>query len=98
MEPGQFILLHLTDPPERFWGRLVRIFEAGITIRAIGIDQIEVFKYQFKDEDRRVFPQTSFYPMRRVLKIDLDEAIDQIPSVIDAVKQTTGLDENQLMA
>ena len=98
MEPGQFILLHLTDPSERLWGRLERLSDAGIMMRGFSIDQIELFKYQFKEDDRRVFPQSSFYPMRRVLKVDMDEAIGDIPSVIQSIKKITGLDEKTLMA
>ncbi len=97
MKEGDFVLVHLTGPTERFWGRLLRLFEAGVVLRGIEVGQIEVFKYQFHDSERTVFPQTFFFPLRRVQKIDLDEAMDSLPSVIHAIKQISGLDEDSIM-
>ncbi len=98
MEPGQFILVHLIEPNERFWGRLIKLSESGLVLRGIDVRQIELFKYQFRQQEKTVFPQTFFFPMRRVQKVDLDEPLDRLPSVIDAVKELSGLDEDTIMA
>lgn len=97
MEGGDFIHVSLIEPTERFWGRLVKISEAGVVFRGIDVRQVELFKYQFKHKERTIFPQTLFLPMRRVQKIDLDEAMDSVPSVIQSIQEVTGLEEDDIL-
>lgn len=96
MEPGSVVNIYLVDPVERFWGSLLPLTAAGVTIRGTSVDQIEVFKYQLKSATPTLFAQTVFFPMRRVSKIDLDEAVGDLPSVIDSFKAITGLDEKAI--
>lgn len=98
MKPGQFVIVHLIDPTERIWGQLLDLQTSGCTIRGIDVKQIETFKYQFNRKDRLVFPQTFFFPMRRIQKIDLDESIDNLPSVIASIEATTGLSAQEIIA
>ncbi len=97
MERGSFITIHLIDPIERHWGRLIHIMNAGVTFRGIPINEIEAFKYQLGKEDQRVFPQTVFIPMRRVQKVDLDEPVGSTPAVIESMMDKRGLDEDQII-
>ena len=97
MQPGSFVTVYLVDPVERFWGRLFQLSQAGITVRAIDVKQIETFKYQFRKEERLVFPRTLFFPMRRIQQMDLDEALDDIPSVIDSISDATGRDPDDII-
>ena len=96
MKADQWVNIHLTEPSERFWGRLLMLSDAGATLRCIDVKQIEPFKYQFKSDRQIVFPQTIFFPMRRIQQIDLDEAMGDLPSTIEAVLQITGLAEDRL--
>ena len=98
MEPGQFVNIHLTDPTERIWGRLKRLDPAGVVVRGIDVRQIDTFRYQFRKDQPTVFPQTLFFPMHRVLKIDLDEPVDHLPAIIESIKRATGMDEDQIMS
>ena len=97
LKAGDFVHVQLIDPSERLWGRLDELNPAGVTMRCIDVSQLEVFKFQFKTE-RKVYPQTVFFPMRRVQKVDLDESMDHVPSVIQSIKDITGLDEDAIMA
>ena len=98
MELDSFVNIHLVDPVERMWGRLLSLNEAGITLRGIDVRQIESFKYQWHQEEQHVFPQTVFFPLRRVQKIDQDEAMGSLPSIIEAVIQTSGMVESDILA
>ena len=98
MKPGDYVNLHLIDPVERLWGRLHRLDPAGVTFRGFDVRGVETFKYQFGKDDQRVVPQTCFYPMRRVLKIDLDEPIGEVPSVIEAISAAAGRPPEQIIA
>ena len=96
MDPGQCVIVHLVEPTERLWGRLIRLNEAGVVLRGIDVRQIEAFKYRQGREDGSATLQTVFFPMRRIAKIDLDEPVGQLPSIIESVKDTTGFDEKTL--
>lgn len=98
MEVGQFVLVHLLEPNERIWGRLVKLSEAGVVLRGIYVGQIETFKFQFKGGEQQVFPQSVFFPMRRVQKIDLDEPVGDIPSVIQSILDVTGMAIEEVLA
>jgi len=97
METGSFATIHLIDPVERHWGRLVKIMDAGVTFRGIPVKDIENFKYQLKSGERQIFPQTMFVPTRRLLKMDLDERIGDLPSVIDSFRSVTGLSDQEII-
>ncbi len=97
MKPGTYINVHLIEPVERLWGRLIKLDQAGVVIRGVDVKQVETFKFQFNREDKLVFPQTIFFPMRRVQKVDLDEALDTLPSVIETIEEITGLSRNDII-
>jgi len=98
MQTNDFINVHLGDPREQFWGRLLRLDQAGVLIRCIDVKQIENFRYQFNRNDRSVFPQTLFFPMRRIEHISLDEKVGSIPSTIETIREQTGLSDDELLA
>jgi len=97
MEPGEFVNLYLIDPIEKIWGRLVSIDSSGVVVRGVDVKMIETFRYQFQKEERETFPQTSFWPMRRVQRIDLDEAMDDLPSIIQSLVESTGLEIDDIL-
>jgi len=97
MKAGVFVNLYLSDPIEKVWGRLYELSQVGVFIRGIDPKSVEAFRYQFQKEDKTVFPTTTFWPMHRVLRIDLDEALDTVPSVIETIKRTTGLSEDEII-
>lgn len=98
MKPGDFVNLYMNDPIEKVWGRLVSLSSAGITVRGIDIKYIEAFKYQFNKEDRDIFPQTVFWPMRRVQKMVLDEPMEgTLPSVIESMIASSRLGADEII-
>ena len=98
MEAGDFVTIHLQDPKEQYWGRLLKLFDSGVVLRGIGVKQIEAFKFQFNKEEKRVYPQTAFFPMRRVEHIALDEPVGTVPAVIEDILQYTGLGEAEILS
>lgn len=97
MNVNDFVNIHLGDPREQFWGRLLRLDAAGVIMRGIDVRQLESFRYQFKTNRSLVFPQTVFFPMRRIEQISLDEPVGQVPSTIQLLREQTGLDDNTLL-
>ena len=98
MEQGDLVNLYLIDPIEKMWGRLVRIDVTGIILRGIDVSMIEPFRYQLRKEETVVYPQTSFWPMRRVQRMDLDEPMDELPSVIQSIMSSTGFSADEIIS
>lgn len=90
MENGDFVQLHLVEPREQWFGRLMRLSDAGILLRGIEIRLVESYRYQFQRGEEEVFPQSVFFPMRRVERLYLDEALGEVPSLLDTILRTTG--------
>ncbi|CAM2007052.1 hypothetical protein [Acanthopleuribacter pedis] len=97
MKANDFVIAHLIEPKEQVWGKLIELKQAGIVIRGIDLKQTDTFKYQFRGEDRKVYPQTLFVPMRRVVQIALDESLDDLPSIIASICDYTELSPDELL-
>lgn len=98
MKKDDIVVVHLCEPKEQFWGRVERLFEAGIVLRGIAAQEIQRFKFQFLKDEPLIQPQTVFYPMRRVESIALDEPVGNVPSVIEEVEKVSGLDRDALFS
>lgn len=97
MQANDFVIAHLTEPKEQIWGQLIELNQAGVVMRGIDLKQTDTFKYQFRGDTRHVFPQTLFVPLRRVVQIALDEAVDDLPSIIDGITHYTELAPDELL-
>lgn len=97
MKLGDFVNLSIIDPKEQFWGRLLSLTEAGISLRCIPTAQIEAFKYQQRSEEIRVYPQTLFFPMRRVMQMTLDEQMGNVSAVHQDICTYGGIDQDDLL-
>ena len=82
MKPNSIVVLSLQSPKERFFGRLVEITVAGVTVRGIDLNAFDDWMNHIKHrEENGVQPTTIFFPLHRVEKIVLDEGIGVIPSL-----------------
>ncbi|PIE91514.1 MAG: hypothetical protein CR997_00660 [Acidobacteria bacterium] len=92
----QFVLLYIHSPRELVFGYVQQLSPAGIAIRGIPVDQIETFKYQFKNEEHSVFFQTVFYPMHRVERVIVDERQGKLPSTLEDILAASQLSESEI--
>jgi hypothetical protein len=96
MNIDDIVLVHLCEPKEQFWGKLVKLFEAGVVLRGINAQDIQRFKFQFLKDEQAIQVHTIFYPMRRIQAIALDEPVGNVPSVIQEVEKLSGLNRTEL--
>ena len=91
MRLNSIVIVNLQAPPERFFGRLLEISTAGVTLRGIDLnafgDWMNHITYR---EESGVQPTTVFYPLHRIEKIILDEGIGAIPSLSDTFLRGVG--------
>jgi hypothetical protein len=84
MQTNSIVIVNLLSPKERFFGRLLELSTAGVTVRGIDINAFEDWISNVQEDDESgVRPTTIFFPLHRVEKILLDESIGVIPSLAD---------------
>lgn len=95
MKVNNFIIVHLINPKEQFWGLLQEIKDYGITIRGINLNSFEDWARQAKSKEKNMDVATVFFPMHRVEKIFLDEDLGVLPSFTHQFKEISGIEVNE---
>ncbi len=91
MDPHSIVIVSLHSPKEKLWGELLSLHPAGITVRGIDLNSFDDFIVQvLHPEGERIGLPTLFFPMNRVERIALDEAIGSIPSLAEVFEQKVG--------
>lgn len=80
--PGDLVLVHLVNPTEKFWGVLVDLGVAGVTLRGIGVSSFDDWVAQAaRAEGRPTLDLTTmFVPLFRVERMFRDEAVGEVES------------------
>lgn len=86
---GAVVLVSLNGPREKFWGTVLAISAAGVSLRGIELQSFEDFARQVKSGEQ-VTPNAVFFPMHRVERIELDQRNGDIPSMQDRFQGKTG--------
>lgn len=92
---GAMVLLALGDPREKFWGRLIALSEAGISLRGIDLESFDDSAAMIKAGDPFT-PATVFFPMHRVERMELDLRAGGLPSLSERFRIQTGHDPVRL--
>jgi hypothetical protein len=91
MKLNSIVIVNLQGPKERFFGRLLEIGTAGITVRGIDLNAFEDWMNDITyREESGVQPTTIFFPLHRIEKIIMDEGIGAIPSFADTFLTKVG--------
>lgn len=78
--PGSMVLVTLNAPREKFWGMLLSLDQAGISLRGIDLPSLDDFALLVKSGE--VTSATAvFFPMHRIERVELDAADGEIPSL-----------------
>lgn len=93
MKIGEFVLVQLVNPKEKFWGILKDRDVSGITVRGLSIEGFDDWLREIaRREAVTVLPSTVFYPLHRVERVFLDETAGDFVSLADRFKRTVGED------
>jgi hypothetical protein len=91
MDLHSIIVVSLHSPKEKFWGELLVLNQAGITVRGIDLNSFDHFVRTINEPDgERVGFPTIFFPMNRVERISLDESTGSIPSMAKLFQRKIG--------
>ncbi len=91
MQSGVFIVAHFIGPKEKYWGRLISLGPAGITLRGIDVDLFDDWARQMRNpQDAELGLATLFVPIHRVEKIFEDSRIGTVASYQERFFQIAG--------
>ena len=89
--PGSIAIVHLMDPPGKFWGRILAMDGAGISIQGVDLRSFEdLLRGAASGEMGPKDLSVIFYPLRRVEKVLLDLGTEAAPSLDEAFGARVG--------
>ena len=91
-EKSSLVTINLVNPREKFFGVLVALSPAGVTMRGINLDSFDDWIRQIaRDEESNLDLITMFVPLFRVERIFLDEPSGEIKSFSQRFEDIVGL-------
>ncbi len=85
--PGALVVVTLHTPREKFWGGVLELSPAGLTVRGVDLDSLEDFITLVRADEAD--PVSVFFPMYRVERIELDTRNGTIPSIGERFAEKT---------
>ena len=96
--PGSPVVVYLHTPREKIWGVLSELNAAGVYIRGIDLNTFDDWIQMIVRGERNIGLSYSFLPMWRVERVNLDESVDDIPSLADKFHNRVGLTVDEYLA
>lgn len=91
--PGDLVILHLINPSEKFWGILLDLGVAGVTVRGIGVNSFDDWVSQAarRAGTPALGLSTMFLPLFRVERMFRDEAVGEVESYAGRFERRVGV-------
>ena len=90
-EKNALIVINLVNPKEKFFGVLLALSPAGITLRAISLDSFDDWVREVaRGDESELDLITMFVPLFRVERIFLDEPLGAIKSYGQRFEESVG--------
>jgi hypothetical protein len=91
IEVGSIVVLSLSSPKEKYWGRLISLTQVGVQLRGLELPGVTDWARELcQPEEPSMGLATVFFPLTRVEKIFLDEDAGMVPSVKTQVEKLVG--------
>lgn len=91
MNTGQLVLLTLLNPREKFWGILLSLTTAGVSLRGVDLQSLDDFTQMVKSGEP-ANASVVFFPMHRVQRMEADNRSGELPSLAEQFAAKTGQD------
>ena len=96
MDAGSFVIVHLVQPKEQFWGQLQELNSAGVTLRGISMRSFEDWARQVaRAQEKTMDVVLRFFPMHRVERVFLDEDMGVLPSLARQFSTICGIQADE---
>ena len=97
MDAGKLVLVTLYNPREKFWGLMLALEPAGVSVRGVDLQSLEDFT-QLVKSDEPASASVVFFPMHRVQRIEEDGRTGELPSLAEQFRANTGVDVHKFFA
>ena len=86
------VLVSLQNPKEKFWGVVLSVQTAGITIRGIDLNSFDDWSRGVAKGDADMGLSTTFFPIHRVERVTVDETVGTVLSLAETFEARVGQD------
>jgi hypothetical protein len=94
---GTLVLVTLSAPREKFWGAILSLSAAGISLRGCELVSFEDFVAMTRSGEGFT-PNVVFFPMHRVERMEIDAPVNGLPSLAERFATETGVKVLPLLA
>jgi hypothetical protein len=89
--PGAVVITTLCNPREKFWGMILNLVPAGLSLSGIELASFEDLTVMVRDGEPFT-PAIVFFPMHRIERVELDLPDGNLPSMSQRFLAKTGLE------
>lgn len=86
---GALVLITLNSPREKFWGAVLDVNPAGVSVRGLDLNSFDEVTGMLRS-DEHVMPATVFFPLNRMERMELDVSNGPIPSLAERFHTKSG--------
>ncbi len=92
-EPSSLVIVHLANPPEKFWGVLRNLDATGVVLEGINVSSFDDWMTQAarREETPALGLATMFLPLFRVERMFLDEQVGAVESYHQRFESRVGV-------
>jgi hypothetical protein len=83
------VIVSLNNPREKFWGAILELSPAGLSVRGIDLNSFENLVSLLRAGDP-ASPGEVFFPMHRVERVEADQRNGSLPSLSERFLSATG--------
>jgi hypothetical protein len=87
--PGALVIATLSNPREKFWGMILVLAPAGLSLSGVELASFEDLTVMVRDGEP-FSPAVVFFPMHRIERVELDLPDGNLPSLSQRFLAKTG--------
>lgn len=95
--PGAVVIATLCNPREKFWGMILALAPAGLSLSGAELASFEDLTVMVRDGEPFT-PAVVFFPMHRIERVELDLPDGSLPSLSQRFLTKTGLEPAAVLA
>lgn len=95
--PGAVVIATLSNPREKFWGMILALAPAGLSLSGAELASFEDLAVMVRDGEPFA-PAVVFFPMHRIERVELDLPDGSLPSLSQRFFAKTGLQPSTVLA
>lgn len=95
--PGALVIATLCNPREKFWGMILSLAPAGLSLSGAELASFEDLTLMVRDGEPFT-PAVVFFPMHRIERVELDLADGSLPSLSQRFLSKTGLEPSDVLS